>query len=239
MMNSFETDSFMASITVHCPRCNSDHVYRHGKTPAGHVRYRCPVCPHVFQLTYTYEARKPGVKDKIVDRRSTAQVFVILLACSRLVYRHTRLKKLTPRQVTSEKVVLDDVALICELDEQWAYVGNKQHRHWLWYAFDTKRKRVVAYTFGPRNDETCRHLLSLLSPFQIGFITSDDWGSYAREVPSEMHLTGKIFTQRIERNHLTLRTRIKRLARKTICFSRSVELHEKVICAFIERHHFN
>ncbi|WP_422840841.1 IS1 family transposase [Aeromonas veronii] len=30
-----------------------------------------------------------------------------------------------------------------------------------------------------------------------------------------------------------------RLARKTICFSRSVELHEKVIGAFIERHHFN
>jgi transposase-like protein len=53
----------MASITVHCPRCNSDRVYRHGKTPAGHVRYRCPVCPHVFQLTYTYEARK----EKIVD----------------------------------------------------------------------------------------------------------------------------------------------------------------------------
>ncbi|WP_407707082.1 IS1 family transposase, partial [Aeromonas jandaei] len=22
----------MASITVHCPRCNSDRVYRHGKT---------------------------------------------------------------------------------------------------------------------------------------------------------------------------------------------------------------
>ncbi|ALP42727.1 transposase [Aeromonas schubertii] len=73
----------------------------------------------------------------------------------------------------------------------------------------------------------------------IHFITSDDWGGYAREVPNEMHLTGKIFTQRIERNNLTLRTRIKRLARKTICFSRSVELHEKVIGAFIERHHFN
>ncbi|OZI15132.1 hypothetical protein CE195_03860, partial [Sodalis-like symbiont of Philaenus spumarius] len=28
----------------------------------------------------------------------------------------------------------------------------------------------------------------------------------------------------------------KRLARKTICFSRSVEIHEKVIGAFIERH---
>lgn len=74
---------------------------------------------------------------------------------------------------------------------------------------------------------------------QIRLITSDDWGSYAREVPAEKHLTGKIFTQRIERNNLTLRTRLKRLAHKTICFSRSVEMHENVIGAFIERHHFN
>ncbi|EOU0895854.1 TPA: IS1 family transposase, partial [Escherichia coli] len=59
---------------------------------------------------------------------------------------------------------------------------------------------------------------------------------YTRALPKEKHLTGKIFTQRIERNNLTLRTRIKRLARKTLCFSRSVELHEKVIGAFIEKH---
>ncbi|OZI14911.1 hypothetical protein CE195_05395, partial [Sodalis-like symbiont of Philaenus spumarius] len=31
----------------------------------------------------------------------------------------------------------------------------------------------------------------------------------------------------------------KRLARKTICFSRSVEIHEKVIGAFIEKHMFS
>ncbi|EMV37610.1 putative transposase [Escherichia coli 5-366-08_S4_C2] len=54
----------------------------------------------------------------------------------------------------------------------------------------------------------------------------------------EKHLTGKLFTQRIERNNLTLRTRIKRLARKTICFSRSIELHEKVIRALIEKYMF-
>ncbi|MBE8082533.1 MULTISPECIES: IS1 family transposase, partial [Enterobacteriaceae] len=54
-------------------------------------------------------------------------------------------------------------------------------------------------------------------------------------LPKEKHLTGKIFTQRIERNNLTLRTRIKRLARKTLCFSRSIELHEKVIGAFMEK----
>lgn len=69
-------------------------------------------------------------------------------------------------------------------------------------------------------------------------ITSDNWSSYAREVPKEKHLTGKIFTQRIARNNLTRRTRIRRLARKTICFSRSVDIHEKVIGSFIEKYMF-
>lgn len=78
----------------------------------------------------------------------------------------------------------------------------------------------------------------MLIPFNIGMITSDGWGSYAREVPKDKHLTGKIFTQRNERNNLTQRTRLKRLARRTICFSRSVELHEKVLGAFIEKYMF-
>lgn len=101
-----------------------------------------------------------------------------------------------------------------------------------------KRGGVLAYTFGPRTDETCRELPALLTPFNIGMLTTDEWGSYTRALPKEKHLTGKIFTQRIERNNLTLRARIKWLARKTLCFSRSVELHEKVIGAFIEKHMF-
>ena len=77
-----------------------------------------------------------------------------------------------------------------------------------------------------------------LALFTIGMLTTDEWGSYNRELPKEKNLTGKIFTQRIERNNLTLRTRIKRLARRTISFSRSVQLHEKVIGAFIEKYMF-
>ncbi|EIC82196.1 iso-IS1 ORF2 [Serratia sp. M24T3] len=87
----------------------------------------------------------------------------------------------------------------------------------------------------PSTDETCRELLALLVPFNIGTITSDNWCSYAREVLKDKYLTRKFFTQRIERKNLTLRTRIKRLARRTLCLSRSVELNEKVIGAFIEK----
>ena len=57
----------MASVTVHCPRCQSALVYRHGQNPNGHDRFRCRDCHRVFQLTYSYEARKPGVKEQITE----------------------------------------------------------------------------------------------------------------------------------------------------------------------------
>jgi IS1 family transposase len=45
-------------------------------------------------------------------------------------------------------------------------------------------------------------------------------------------------TQKIERKHLTLRTRIKRLTRKTIWFSNTILMHDTVIGLFIHRDEF-
>ena len=42
----------------------------------------------------------------------------------------------------------------------------------------------------------------------------------------------------LPRNHLTWRTRIKRLVRKTICFSKSILLHDIVIGLFVNRYEF-
>ncbi|NYZ69710.1 hypothetical protein H0A36_27220 [Endozoicomonas sp. SM1973] len=42
----------------------------------------------------------------------------------------------------------------------------------------------------------------------------------------------------MERKHLTLRARIKRLTRKTICFSKTNQMHGIVIGLFINRHEF-
>ncbi|WP_459166588.1 IS1 family transposase [Aeromonas dhakensis] len=52
--------------------------------------------------------------------------------------------------------------------------------------------------------------------FQLGFITRNDSGSYAREAPRKRHLLDKILTQCTERKNLMLRTCIKLQACKTI-----------------------
>ncbi|CTZ21628.1 IS1%2C transposase orfB [Escherichia coli] len=56
----------------------------------------------------------------------------------------------------------------------------RYRQHWLWYAYNTKTGGVLSYTFGPRTDQACRELLALLTPFNIGMLTSDDRGSYGR-----------------------------------------------------------
>ncbi|ECW3354397.1 hypothetical protein F3X54_03010 [Salmonella enterica subsp. enterica] len=42
-------------------------MYRHGRSSSRHERFRCRSCRRVFQLSYTCEARKPSVKEHIVD----------------------------------------------------------------------------------------------------------------------------------------------------------------------------
>jgi insertion element IS1 protein InsB len=125
-----------------------------------------------------------------------------------------------------------------EVDEMWSYVGTKQQPRWLWHAIDHWSGAVLAYVFGRRQDEVFLKLKALLAPFGITRFFTDHWGAYARHLVPATHVPGKRNTQQIERKHLTLRTRIKRLARKTICFSKSTELHDIVIGLFVNRYEF-
>lgn len=125
-----------------------------------------------------------------------------------------------------------------ELDEMWSYVGKKSNPRWLWHAIDRRSGKVLAYVFGRRKDEVFLQLKKLLEPFGIKRYCTDGWGAYQRHLPVESHEIGKRKTQRIEQKHLRLRTRIKRLARKTICFSKTEEMHDLVIGLFVNRYEF-
>ena len=75
-------------------------------------------------------------------------------------------------------------------------------------------------------------------PFGSRRFYTDGWGAYKRHLARELHEVGKHHTQQLERKHLTLRTRIKRLVRKTLCFSKSTQMHDLVIGLFINRFEF-
>jgi insertion element IS1 protein InsB len=138
----------------------------------------------------------------------------------------------------------DDVDVViqqaeeAEVDEMWSYVEKKTAQRWLWHAVDHQTGKVLAYVCGRRTDEAFLQLQALLAPFGITRYHTEYWGAYTRHLDPDEHNRGKRNTQQIERKHLTLRTRIKWLTRKTICFSQPTQMHDTVIGLFINRYEF-
>jgi insertion element IS1 protein InsB len=96
----------------------------------------------------------------------------------------------------------------------------------------------LASVFGRRKDEVFLRLKALLEPCGIRRYHTEHWGAYTRHLGPEVHCPGKRNTQKIERKHLTIRTRMKRLVRKTICCSKSTQMHDLVIGLFVNRYAF-
>lgn len=230
---------------VLCPQCETDHIMKSGRNAHGEQRYRCQntdCCVKTFMLAYRYQAYQPGIKQKILEMaingsgiRDTGRVLKInkntvintlKKKASSLVQVNPRIRELVANGDLKVKL---ERALEAELDEQWSYVGSKSNQRWLWYAVDHATNTVLAYVFGKRKDEVFKELKTLLDPFGITRYFTDDWGAYDRHLEPEKHEVGKRNTQKIERKNLNFRTWIKRLARKTICFSKSELMHDTVI----------
>jgi transposase-like protein len=95
----------MIPQVLHCPHCHGSDIVRHGKTPQGKQRYRCPetACQGgPFLLEYSYPGQSPTIKEQIVELamnasgiRDTARVLHVSPT--------TVLKELKKRNLTSNR----------------------------------------------------------------------------------------------------------------------------------------
>jgi IS1 family transposase/transposase-like protein len=241
-------------IAVRCPHCHSDQIVKRGKTARGTQRYLCQntLCINgSFLLDYCNRGCLPEVKDLIIDMSLNASG-VRDTARSLHISTNTVLRALKKKEpvlesvntallntLNADEVTVDiERAGEAEMDEMWSFVGRKTNPRWLWHAIDHHTGAVLAYVFGRRQDEVFLKLKALLDPFGLPPYYTDKWGAYTRHLDPEQHTVSKRGTQKIERKHLTLRARIKRLVRKTICFSKSTQMHDIVIGLFVNRYAF-
>jgi IS1 family transposase/transposase-like protein len=247
----------MVLIPMRCPHCGHEDVVKRGKTENDKQRY---LCQHTdcqvktFLLDDDYQGCLPEVKKKILGMavngsgiRDTARVLHISPSTVIHELKKTEsalesinravLERLNPSNVLV-KIKNFEESEEAELDEMWSYVGNQENQRWLWHAIDHHSGEVLADGFVSHEDAVFLELKKLFAPFGIPTFDTDDWGAYERHLPATQRVVGKANTQKIERKHLTLRTRIKRLVRKTICFSKLEKMHDIVIGLFINRYKF-
>ncbi|MCI5142393.1 MAG: hypothetical protein D3909_11895 [Candidatus Electrothrix sp. ATG1] len=106
------------------------------------------------------------------------------------------------------------------------------------YAIERNTGVILAWHNRRRTGESCSFLMEKLSVFSVTRYYTDNWQIYRKYIPSSKHIIGKADTWRIERKNLNFRTHIKRLNRKTICFSKNEKIHDNVIGMYINRYYF-
>lgn len=226
----------MCYEAITCPDCSSLNVVKNGKTAQRKQRYLCKDCRRQFIRDYTYLGCVGAVRALIVPLTMNG-AGIRDLARVLLLSPHTVLKTLRQAAAAVSEPAPPRRVRDLELDEYWSFVGTKKRQRWTCYGFDRQRRQVAAFVNDRRTDAACGRLLKKLAGSQISRYHTDDWQSYKKLLPASKHKIGKEGTRCIERHNLNFRTHVKRLQRRTICFSKSVEMHDAVLKLYV--HHSN
>ncbi len=211
-----------------CPHCREAKVVRNGVKRNGRQNFLCKECRKQFQAEYVYKAcmgknkefvlkmlcRGSGVRDcEAVTGVSHSTVLSLIRATAEGIV-------IKPRKYRYEKV---------QIDEQWSYVGNKEKKVWMLYAYAVEEDEIIAFTMGKRSAAAVRNLFVKLKHLDIEVFYTDDWEAFQTVLPKAKHLIGKQYTKAIEGVNTFFRTRVKRLVRRTVCFSKKLIYHYSMI----------
>jgi len=221
------------------------NLRKHSIVSSGIRRWYCNSCKKTFQQKYRYNAHKPGTKEQIIKLtlngsgvRDISRVLKINKNTVCSVFKKTPIK-VNPSFDFSKTNSLDiELNHSVVSDEFWSYVGNKSNQRWIWYCIERKSGIILAWHNGRRSDSDFLEFYNLLSTFPIRYYYTDFCGSYSRHILADKHIIGKSNTCKIERKNLNFRTYLKRLCRKTICFSKNETIHNNVIGLYIENFYF-
>lgn len=95
---------------------------------------------------------------------------------------------------------------------------------WIVYALERSTKTVVSFNVGARTNRTLNVVLKTLQFAEAKTIYTDKLPSYKYLIEEKVHCTHYRSTNHIERKNLSIRTQLKRLSRRTICFSKSASI---------------
>lgn len=204
-----------------CIRCVGGCVtmIKYGKTKSGNQRYHCKTCNKTKVESYIYNAYKSDTNENIVlftkeglGIRSTARVLKISTT--------TLLKRIISIAQNIQHPIIS-MGKTYEVDEMRSYIKSKEKPIWIVYALERETRKVVSLHVGRRTNATLNVVLNTVKLSKPLAIYTDKLKHYKYLIDESIHKTKRYGTNHIERKNLSLRTHLKRLNRKTICFSRS------------------
>ena len=207
---------------MECNYCSSK-CQKAGRQRTGIQKYYCAYCKKYQQKEYSFRACSPNIKvilPKLVcNSVGVRGISRVLDIAASTVLR--RIKKIAA-SIPKPPVPLNRKSF--EIDELRTYIGNKQNQYWVAYVLCSETKRVIDFIVGKRSKRTLRMVVNTALCSGVETIKTDKLNIYQTLIPGERHISSAYNINYIERHNLNLRTHLKRLSRRTICYTKSLAM---------------
>jgi len=216
----------LSAMEILCRYCKSS-CKKCGRQSNGKQKYRCLSCGKYQQAAYSYPACSENYQLQLMTLtkegcgiRSTSRILGISVPTVLRYIQNAASKLFAPVPNPGGRY---------EIDELKTYIQTKKRECWITYALCRDTKKVVAFVGGRRTKVNIRKVVRCLLAHDAKSIATDRLNIYPKLIPKKLHQIGRYRTNRIERMNLNLRTHLKRLCRKTICFSRNITMLESCL----------
>lgn len=203
---------------TNCKTCEARCIKK-GFDKNGKQRFCCTGCNKYQLMSYSSYAWLPSINDSIKtlvkEGCGIRSIGRILKIASATVV--ARIKAIAKEIV--KPALLHNKSY--EVDELRTFVKKKCNLSWVVSAYERESKSVVEVAIGKRTTATLQKVTQTLLLACASKIHTDKLGIYNVLIPQQLHSTKARSINHVERFHLNLRTHLKRLARRSICFSKS------------------
>ena len=206
-----------------CPKCNSEKATKNGRR-RGKQCYKCLHCGRQFvespiERSYPPEVRQLCLKMYLngMGLRGIERVTEIHHTTVMNWIREAGMK--LPNAPEEE-----EIPEITEIDELQTFVGSKKSKVWIWTVVNHWKPGILLWTVGDRSSTSFQIIWSIIRCWHSFWYVTDGWKVYPGFIEPEDHLVCKTYMTRVEGENTRLRHYLARLHRKTLCYSKSLEM---------------
>ncbi len=209
---------------MQCPDCGASHIRKNGKKK-GKQNHICVSCSRQFidqydpPRGYSDDFKRECLKMYVNQSGFRAIERVKGVHHTTVINWVKQVGALLPDAYDSETP-----PEVGELDELQTFVGSKKNKIWIWTAVNHFTQGILAWMIGDRSAETFKPLWAIVSLWGCFFYVTDGCKVYPKFIPDGDQIVSKTYMTRVEGENTRLRHYLARLGRKTLCYSKSVEM---------------
>lgn len=205
-----------------CPKCSSSKIFKNGYR-RGKQCFRCRKCGRQFVLN-------PKKQPYPLIKQLCLKMYLNGMGL-RGIERVTEIHHTTIMNwIKDAGLDLPDapedseIPEITEIDELQTFIGNKKNKVWLWTVVNHWKPGIILWAIGDRSSSSFQILWSTIKCWHSFWYVTDGWKVYPGFIEPEDHLVCKTYMTRVEGENTRLRHYLARLHRKTLCYSKSLEM---------------